>query len=255
MKRLVNLKNGGYPPKVGTETSDSIPAVLPAGGFVLRAKAAKMLGRKKLEKLNQAGPPGPAAGVPAKVSKNEFVIRPSAAKAIGKEELDEMNKGKGKSKHNRGLRGFAGGGGIGAERDKAIEDILKEGTKQPGNPSKREGNINATGFDQVGKEPKGFFQRAYDRMRGKKEKEKGYAGGGMIDMLRDRGRSIDEQVEGAELGTKPAPAVAPSAQPTAKPAIDVNTPTDTTPYPKRPSLLKRLGFKAGGMVPKKGKRC
>jgi hypothetical protein len=49
------LRPGGHVDGPGTETSDSIPAQLSDGEFVLNAAAVKMIGKGKLEELNAEG--------------------------------------------------------------------------------------------------------------------------------------------------------------------------------------------------------
>lgn len=51
----VDHRAGGEVDGPGTETSDDIPAWLSDGEFVLNAEAVKMIGRDKLDKLNNAG--------------------------------------------------------------------------------------------------------------------------------------------------------------------------------------------------------
>lgn len=50
-----DLRGGGKVAGPGTETSDSIPAWLSDGEYVLNAEAVKQVGKKKLEKMNEAG--------------------------------------------------------------------------------------------------------------------------------------------------------------------------------------------------------
>lgn len=50
-----NMMHGGDVDGPGTETSDSIPARLSDGEYVLNAEAVKMIGKKKLDQWNDAG--------------------------------------------------------------------------------------------------------------------------------------------------------------------------------------------------------
>jgi hypothetical protein len=51
----VDHTNGGEVDGPGSETSDDIPAWLSDGEYVLNAEAVKMVGKKKLDKINKAG--------------------------------------------------------------------------------------------------------------------------------------------------------------------------------------------------------
>jgi hypothetical protein len=50
-----DFRPGGKVTGPGTETSDDIPAWLSQGEFVVNAEAVKMVGKDKLEKINNAG--------------------------------------------------------------------------------------------------------------------------------------------------------------------------------------------------------
>ena len=51
----LDMRAGGATPDVGTETSDSIPAWLSKGEYVVNADAVKDVGKDKLEKINEKG--------------------------------------------------------------------------------------------------------------------------------------------------------------------------------------------------------
>lgn len=51
----VDARRGGAIRGPGTETSDSIPALLSDGEYVLNAESVKMIGKQKLDKMNKAG--------------------------------------------------------------------------------------------------------------------------------------------------------------------------------------------------------
>jgi hypothetical protein len=51
----LDMRAGGATPNVGTETSDSIPAWLSKGEYVVNADAVKEYGKDKLEKINEKG--------------------------------------------------------------------------------------------------------------------------------------------------------------------------------------------------------
>lgn len=52
---VLDARRGGALRGPGTETSDSIPALLSKGEYVLNADAVKIAGKKKLDKMNEAG--------------------------------------------------------------------------------------------------------------------------------------------------------------------------------------------------------
>lgn len=51
----LDMRQGGATPDIGTETSDSIPAWLSKGEYVVNADAVKEVGKGKLEKINEKG--------------------------------------------------------------------------------------------------------------------------------------------------------------------------------------------------------
>lgn len=51
----LDMRRGGATPDIGTETSDSIPAWLSKGEYVVNADAVKEVGKDKLEKINEKG--------------------------------------------------------------------------------------------------------------------------------------------------------------------------------------------------------
>jgi hypothetical protein len=51
----LDMRQGGATPEIGTETSDSIPAWLSKGEYVVNADAVKEVGKDKLEKINEKG--------------------------------------------------------------------------------------------------------------------------------------------------------------------------------------------------------
>lgn len=51
----IDARRGGSIRGPGTETSDSIPALLSNGEYVLNAESVKMIGKQKLDKMNKAG--------------------------------------------------------------------------------------------------------------------------------------------------------------------------------------------------------
>ena len=51
----LDMRQGGATPDIGTETSDSIPAWLSKGEYVVNADAVKDVGKDKLEKINEKG--------------------------------------------------------------------------------------------------------------------------------------------------------------------------------------------------------
>ena len=54
-KKWLGLAGGGHVSGPGTETSDSIPARLSDGEYVLNAEAVKMVGKDKLDHINALG--------------------------------------------------------------------------------------------------------------------------------------------------------------------------------------------------------
>lgn len=54
-KRRIDRRGGGGVKGPGTATSDSIPALLSNGEYVLNAEATKMIGIKTLDRVNREG--------------------------------------------------------------------------------------------------------------------------------------------------------------------------------------------------------
>lgn len=77
----------------GTPTSDSIPAKLPVGGYILPADTTRQVGVDKLNAvLDATHDPGKAAAphVDARVSDEEFALPPDTVDAVGIENLDAL---------------------------------------------------------------------------------------------------------------------------------------------------------------------
>ncbi|WP_428309248.1 phage tail tape measure protein [Hydrocarboniphaga sp.] len=81
----------------GTGTSDSVPAYVPAGSYVLRAAAVQRLGRSVIDRIVNGAAPFQSAvrsmknAVRVQLSNGERVIGPEAARRIGGPLLDAMN--------------------------------------------------------------------------------------------------------------------------------------------------------------------
>jgi|GEM_PF-3724862 len=92
------LREGGPVIGPGTETSDSIPAQLPEGTFIIPADAAKAIGYEKLMELKDAAEvedtqeeqaEGGREEVPAKISNGEFEFTPEEVEFFGGPEFFE----------------------------------------------------------------------------------------------------------------------------------------------------------------------
>ena len=71
-----NMIHGGHVQGPGTETSDSIPAWLSDGEYVINADAVKEVGKKKLEKINEKGLKKRKAKAKAATSKAGGIKKP-----------------------------------------------------------------------------------------------------------------------------------------------------------------------------------
>lgn len=94
---------GGLITGPGTGTSDSIPAVVPAGSFVVKAAAVRKLGVDYLDSLAGEGVVD-GAPMPVMVSNREYLFGPQAVKRLGMRALAALNNGR---------AAFAGGGLVG----------------------------------------------------------------------------------------------------------------------------------------------
>ncbi len=107
LDKLVPYANGGLVPGVGN--TDSVPALLPVGAFVLRKSSTN-----NLRKMAGGGK------VPAMVMPGEYIFSPEEAKEIGLERLQKLNRtGK--------LPGFANGGIIDPKMVALADQIMKSG--------------------------------------------------------------------------------------------------------------------------------
>lgn len=98
----------------GSGTSDSIPAILPAGGFVIKARSVNRVGRKFLDALGAGVKEGAAArGIAANVSNGEYFFAPSAVAKIGRNVLEAINRAADIAPPSF-QPAFAGGGFVGA---------------------------------------------------------------------------------------------------------------------------------------------
>lgn len=78
---------GGLVTGPGTKTSDSIPALIPQGAFVLNAFAVELFPKQFLKALNTPS----EKPLECFLSAGEFVVRPEIVAAIGKEYFTELN--------------------------------------------------------------------------------------------------------------------------------------------------------------------
>ena len=69
-RRLANVASGGYIQGAGTSTSDSIPAMLSNGEYVVRAAAVKRIGVPRLNAINSGIPHFANGGYVGKTSGN-----------------------------------------------------------------------------------------------------------------------------------------------------------------------------------------
>ena len=94
LRSLVGLNSGGLVP--GTGDSDSVPAMLTPGEFVIRKRAVKAIGIENLSKINKYNSGGLINEAknrePALLTPGEFVINKRSARAYGYSRLNEINK-------------------------------------------------------------------------------------------------------------------------------------------------------------------
>ncbi|NMG71853.1 hypothetical protein [Parazoarcus communis] len=78
----------------GTGTSDSIPAKLPRGSYIMPADSTDQIGADRLAQMGARGLPGfngmPRGKVDARVSKGEFGMPPEQVHAVGVQALDQL---------------------------------------------------------------------------------------------------------------------------------------------------------------------
>ncbi len=84
---------GGLITGPGTGTSDSIPAAVPAGSFVVKAAAVRKLGVDYLDHLAGEGSVD-GAPMPVMVSNREYLFGPQAVKRLGMRVMTALNQGR-----------------------------------------------------------------------------------------------------------------------------------------------------------------
>ena len=82
-----SFPNGGMVSGPGTSTSDSIPARIPVGAFVINADAVELFGVEALEVINAISSTGDGD---VDLSNGEFVVTPQAVACFGKEFFDSL---------------------------------------------------------------------------------------------------------------------------------------------------------------------
>ena len=98
----------------GTGTSDSIPAKIPKGSYILPADSTKQIGQPTLDALGKP--------VPVKVSNGEYQMPPEQVHAVGVQALNQMRDAThtpapaGFKPQNDGLYFFGGGSPAEEER-------------------------------------------------------------------------------------------------------------------------------------------
>jgi len=90
VKSLLGFNSGGLVPGVGD--SDTVPAMLAPGEFVIRKRAVKAIGVESLSKINKYAQGGAVEGIPALLTPGEFVINQKSAQAYGYGKLNKINK-------------------------------------------------------------------------------------------------------------------------------------------------------------------
>lgn len=114
----VQAARGGAIRGPGTGTSDSIPAMLSDGEFVVNAKAARRH-RSLLEELNLGGLPGYASGGDVRRPENPMLTRPTF----------DLGKGKGQPAVQKPQKVKITVDVTGANGDKQIQDMVMKGVR------------------------------------------------------------------------------------------------------------------------------
>jgi len=116
-KTLPRFAAGGIVPGVGN--SDTVPATLNVGDFVIKKNSVNSIGTDKLFSMSGYAAGGSVDQVPALLTPGEFVFPKASAQKIGYNKLHSMNK----------LGKFASGGMVGgrlAFEDGGVVDFIKE---------------------------------------------------------------------------------------------------------------------------------
>lgn len=106
---VIHMSNGGLVPGIGN--TDSVPALLPVGAFVVRKSSVRSFGKDNLMKMSSGG------SVPAMVMPGEYIFSPNDARRIGSEKLRYLN-------HTGRLPAYASGGLIDPKLEAAAQAVM-----------------------------------------------------------------------------------------------------------------------------------
>ena len=88
-RRATGYANGGMVRGPGTGTSDSIPAEIPEGSYIMPADSTAQLGEEALSSMGRGFKPG-RKKVPVNLSNGEYQLPPEQVHAVGVEALNQV---------------------------------------------------------------------------------------------------------------------------------------------------------------------
>ena len=103
-RRATGYANGGMVRGPGTGTSDSIPAEIPEGSYIMPADSTAQLGEEALSSMGRGFKPG-RKKVPVNLSNGEYQLPPEQVHAVGVEALNQV-KNATHQPANSGARGL-----------------------------------------------------------------------------------------------------------------------------------------------------
>ena len=104
-RRATGYANGGMVRGPGTGTSDSIPAEIPEGSYIMPADSTAQLGEEALSSMGRGFKPG-RKKVPVNLSNGEYQLPPEQVHAVGVEALNQVKNATHTPSATEAARGF-----------------------------------------------------------------------------------------------------------------------------------------------------
>lgn len=105
-RRATGYANGGMVRGPGTGTSDSIPAEIPEGSYIMPADSTAQLGEEALSSMGRGFKPG-RKKVPVNLSNGEYQLPPEQVHAVGAEALNQIKNATHTPSATEAARGFS----------------------------------------------------------------------------------------------------------------------------------------------------
>ena len=217
-KKPKRYAGGGMVRGPGTGVSDSVPAVVPEGTYIMPADSTQTIGAQNLATMGARGFAPAKNDVPVRLSNGEYKLPPEQVHAVGVQALDRMKDATHTPAHEQALffrdggavraRGFApredeGGSGGGLSKDAVRAAIQRQSAQREKPP--------ATLRQAAGQAARAAFP-IFGKRRDDIDRAAGYADGGLVDEEERRRRTAfpTNVPEQSIYGRTPAAPVVPS---------------------------------------------